>query len=319
VLLDDVPPWFLRIFAVVFGLLWGSFLNVVIYRLPREMSVVRPPSHCPSCKQPIRAWQNVPLFGWLFMRGRARCCGVRIPVRYPLVEAIGGVISLAVMEMLVLRMSGSTSFALAGGVYLVHLTLALGLVAAAFIDVEFMILPDSMTIGGAVLGVLASPLRGMSILDSLIGAAAGFAIVWLPFVVVYPRIRGKVGMGLGDAKLLMLAGAWFGWLGALVVLAAGAVQGTIVALGTLLLRGKLEEPEAVRREREEVMAELAQMTPEERAEAERELADDPLMSEAGEGVGQARIAFGPFLILATLELLLLREQLEQVFSLWMGI
>ncbi len=318
-LLDDVPPWFLRIFAVVFGLLWGSFLNVVIYRLPREMSVVRPPSHCPSCKQPIRAWQNVPLFGWLFMRGRARCCGVRIPVRYPLVEAIGGVISLAVMEMLVLRMSGSTSFALAGGVYLVHLTLALGLVAAAFIDVEFMILPDSMTIGGAVLGVLASPLRGMSILDSLIGAAAGFAIVWLPFVVVYPRIRGKVGMGLGDAKLLMLAGAWFGWLGALVVLAAGAVQGTIVALGTLLLRGKLEEPEAVRREREEVMAELAQMTPEERAEAERELADDPLMSEAGEGVGQARIAFGPFLILATLELLLLREQLEQVFSLWMGI
>jgi leader peptidase (prepilin peptidase)/N-methyltransferase len=319
VLLDDVPPWFLRIFAVVFGLLWGSFLNVVIYRLPREMSVVRPPSHCPSCKQPIRAWQNVPLFGWLFMRGRARCCGVRIPVRYPLVEAIGGVISLAVMEMLVLRMSGSTSFALAGGVYLVHLTLALGLVAAAFIDVEFMILPDSMTIGGAVLGVLASPLRGMSILDSLIGAAAGFAIVWLPFVVVYPRIRGKVGMGLGDAKLLMLAGAWFGWLGALVVLAAGAVQGTIVALGTLLLRGKLEEPEAVRREREEVMAELAQMNPEERAEAERELADDPLMSEAGEGVGQARIAFGPFLILATLELLLLREQLEQVFSLWMGI
>ncbi|MEJ7730837.1 MAG: prepilin peptidase [Polyangiaceae bacterium] len=318
-LLDEVPPWFLRVFAVVFGLLWGSFLNVVIYRVPREMSVVRPPSHCPACKQPIRAWQNVPLFGWLFMRGRARCCGVEIPVRYPLVEAIGGVISLAVMEMLVLRMSGSTSFALAGGIYLVHLTLALGLVAAAFIDVEFMILPDSMTIGGAVLGVLASPLRGMSIVDSLIGAAAGLAIVWLPFVVIYPKIRGKVGMGLGDAKLLMLAGAWFGWLGALVVLAAGAVQGTVFAVGTLLVGGKLEEPEAVRREREEVMAELEQMSPEERAEAERELADDPLMSEAGEGVGQARIAFGPFLILATLELLLLREQLQGVFSLWMGI
>lgn len=317
-LLDDVPPWFLRIFAVVFGLLWGSFLNVVIYRVPREMSVVSPPSHCPACKKPIRAWQNVPLFGWLFMRGRARCCGVKIPARYPMVEAIGGVLSLAVMEMLVLRMTGSTAFAWAGAVYLVHLTLALGLVAAAFIDVEFMILPDSMTIGGAILGVLASPLRGLGFVDSLIGAVAGFVIVWLPFVVIYPRIRGKVGMGLGDAKLLMLAGAWFGWLGALVVLAAGAVQGTLFAVGTLLTRGKLEEPEAVRREREEVRAELEKLSPEERAEAERELADDPLMSEAGEGLGQARIAFGPFLILATLELLLLREQLEGLFALWVG-
>ena len=88
--------------------------------------------------------------------------------------------------------------------------------------------------------------------DAVIGAVVGFVIVWLPFVVVYPRLRGRVGMGLGDAKLLMLAGAWFGWAGALFVLGAGAVQGTLVAIPILLFRGKLDDPEAVQREREEM-------------------------------------------------------------------
>jgi leader peptidase (prepilin peptidase) / N-methyltransferase len=141
-----------------------------------------------------------------------------------------------------------------------------------------------------------------------VGAAAGFLVIWLPFVVIYPRIRGKVGMGMGDAKLLMLAGAWFGWPGALFVLGAGAVQGTVAAIAMILVRGKIEEPEAVAREREEILAELETLSPEERAEAEKELAADPLMEEAGPGMGQARIAFGPFLILATLECLLIGRQ-----------
>lgn len=306
--LSDLPVWFVRIFTLAFGLVWGSFLNVVIYRAPLGLSVVRPASHCPACKKPIRGIYNVPLLGFLFLRGRAACCGAKMSWRYPLVEAIGGVLSLAIVEVAILPMPPQTSLAYAGAVYVADLALVLALTAAAFIDLDHMILPDTVTLGGTVLGIATSSFRAMSFVDALIGAAAGFAVVWLPFVVIYPKIRGRVGMGLGDAKLVMLGGAWFGWGGALFVLGAGAVQGTIATVVTLLVRGRIEDPEAVKREREEVLAELAAMTPEERAEAEKELADDPIFQEGG-GVAQARIPFGPFLILATVEWLLFGREL----------
>jgi leader peptidase (prepilin peptidase)/N-methyltransferase len=315
--LGDLPPTILRVYAVLFGLIWGSFLNVVIYRVPRHMSVVRPASHCPGCGKPIRIRDNIPVLGYLLLRGRARCCGVKLSPRYPLVEAIGGILSLAILEVAVFKLGPDASLARAGAIYVADLALTLSLVAGAFIDLEHMYLPDTITLGGAVLGVVTSSFRGMTFVESLIGAAAGFAIIWLPFVVIYPLLRGKVGMGLGDAKLLMLAGAWFGWAGALVVLGAGAVQGTIAAIFTLLFRGKLEEPEAVKLEREEIRKELEAMSPEERAEAEKELAEDPLAEEAGEGLGQARMAFGPFLVLATIECLLVgRETIVSYFA-WM--
>ena len=312
--LDDLPPWLLRGFAAAFGLIWGSFLNVVIHRVPREMSVVRPASHCPACGEPIRAWDNIPLVSYLLLRGKARCCKATLSPRYPLVEALGGVLSVAILEAVVFRMDPMTPLGRALAVYVADLALALGLVAAAFIDLEHMFLPDAITLGGAVLGVATSSFRSLSFADALLGAAMGFGIIWLPFVVIYPRIRGKVGMGMGDAKLLMLAGAWFGWWGALFVLGAGAVQGTIAAIATLLVRGKIDEPEAVARERQEILAELETLSPEERAQAEKELAADPLMAEAGPGMGQARIAFGPFLILATLECLLIGRH---VLSSWL--
>lgn len=308
-ILDDAPPSFLRVFVVLFGLIWGSFLNVVIYRVPRGMSVVRPPSHCPSCGKPVRPWDNVPVFGWLFLRGKARCCGAELSPRYPLVEAIGGLLSLAILEAVVFRLGPLTPMPRALAVYVADLALALGLVAAAFIDLEHMYLPDSITIGGALLGVATASFRSMRFVDALIGAAVGFVVIWLPFVVVYPRLRGRAGMGLGDAKLVMLAGAWFGWSGALLVLGAGAVQGTLVAIPLLLFKGKIEEPEAVRREREEMKKELESMSPEERAEAEEELRADPLAEEAGAGLGQARMPFGPFLALATVECLLFGREL----------
>lgn len=302
--LGDLPPLVLRIYAVLFGLVWGSFLNVVIYRVPREMSVVRPASHCPGCGQPIHLRDNVPLFGYLLLRGRARCCGAKLSPRYPLVEAIGGLISLAILEAIIFPMGDGASLARAGATYCADLALALGLVAAAFIDLEHMILPDAITLGGAALGFATSSLRGRSFLESAIGAAAGFVIVWLPFVVIYPRLRGVAGMGLGDAKLLALAGAWFGWDGALFVIGLGAVQGLAAAVALLLSGRSIEDPEAVKREREEILKELSEMSPEERAEAEKELLDDPIMNEAAPGVLMARMAFGPFLVLGTLEVLL---------------
>jgi leader peptidase (prepilin peptidase) / N-methyltransferase len=317
VTLADFPPWFLRVFALFFGLVWGSFLNVVIYRVPREESVVRPGSRCPACGTPIRAWDNVPVLGYLLLRGRARCCGARLSPRYPLVEAAGGVLSLAILEAIVLRLPEATPIGRALATYTADLALALGLLAATFIDLEHMFIPDTVTLGGAALGVATASLRAMGFGEALLGGAVGFAIVWLPFVVIYPRLRGgRVGMGLGDAKLLLLAGAWFGWGGALFVLGAGAVQGSLAAVATLLLRGKLEEPEAVRLEREQIRAELDTMTADERAAAEKELAEDPLAEEPGDGFGQARIAFGPFLALATLECMFIGSDVLGAYLTW---
>jgi leader peptidase (prepilin peptidase)/N-methyltransferase len=316
--LDDLPPWFLRAIAVALGLVWGSFLNVVIYRAPRGLSVVRPASRCPACQTPIRAWDNVPVLGYLVLRGRARCCKAKLSPRYPLVEAIGGLMGLGVLEAIVFTMPGSTSIARAAAIFVAHFALALALVAAAFIDLEHMYLPDLVTLGGAALGVATASLRGMSFVEAFIGAIVGFSVIWLPFIVGYQKLRGQPGMGLGDAKLLMLAGAWFGWAGSLFVLSAGAVQGVIAVAITLLRGEKLEEPAAVREEREAIRLELEAMTPEERAEAERELAADPLAEEPGDGIGQARIAFGPFLVLATLERLLCGRLLTNLFDAWLS-
>ncbi|MBI4952884.1 MAG: prepilin peptidase [Myxococcales bacterium] len=302
----------LRVFAVAFGLVWGSFLNVVIYRVPRGMSVSRPASHCPACGQPIRAWNNIPVVSFLLMRGRARCCGARVSWRYPAVELLGGLLSWAVLEVIVFGLAQRTPWYHALAVYGASFALALGLVAAAFIDLEHMIVPDSVSLGGTVLGLATFSLRDLRFVDCALGALVGFVVVWLPFDFLYKRVRGKAGMGLGDAKLLMLAGAWFGWSGALLVLGAGAVQGSLATLAVLMVRGKLEEPEAVRAERAALHAELETLTgedqKEEREALERELAEDPLGDEPESGAGRARVAFGPFLILATLELLLLGRE-----------
>jgi leader peptidase (prepilin peptidase)/N-methyltransferase len=178
-----------------------------------------------------------------------------------------------------------------------------------------MYLPDSLTLGGAVLGLATVPLRpGATFQESLLGAAVGFALVWLPFDLLHRALRGKPGMGLGDAKLVMLAGAWFGWTGAVFTLMAGAVQATLTVLGIYAARGRIDEPEAVQRERAELAQELEQLSPEERAAVEAELQGDPLASEPEKGFGKARIAFGPFLVLAALELLVFGEWIHE--ELW---
>jgi leader peptidase (prepilin peptidase)/N-methyltransferase len=307
-LLADFPPAFLRVVAALFGLVWGSFLNVVIHRVPRGMSVVRPASHCPACNAPIVAHRNVPLLGWLLLRGRAGCCGVAIPARYPLVELIGGVLSLAVLETLALALPPGTSALHAAMVYVAHLALTLGLAAAAFIDLEHMFIPDTVSIGGALLGLATSPIRDLPWTDSLLGGAVGFALVYIPFDLIYSKIRGKPGMGLGDAKLLALAGTWLGPSGAVFVLGAGAIQGTAAALLMILSGRTPGEPEAVKREREELRAELEAMSDDERAAVLAELAHDPLAEEPEDGLGKARIAFGPFLILGILECLFIGRE-----------
>jgi leader peptidase (prepilin peptidase)/N-methyltransferase len=306
-----LPPAVLRVFAFAWGAMWASFVNVVVHRVPREMSVVRPGSHCPACGKPIGALDNVPIVSWLVLRGRARCCGARISPRYVVVEAIGGLLALALYEVLVRPLPGDTSLLHAGSVFLAHFALAMALLAAAFIDAEHMFIPDAITYGGTAFGLLTPALHGQGWLDGVIGAAAGFFGVWLPFVVGYKLLRGRAGMGLGDAKLAMLAGAWFGWRGLAFTVFGGALQATLVALVVYLVRGKLEEPESVVRDREEIQRAAAEGD----EEAKKLLDEDPLATAPQEGFMAARLPFGPFMCLATIEWMLMGEWLLDRFAL----
>ncbi len=296
----DLAPWLLGTFAFVWGCLWGSFLNVVIYRVPRGMSVVRPASHCPGCGAPIGPLDNIPVLSWVLLGGRARCCGVRVSPRYVAVELLGGLVALAITQVAILPLAGSTSVVHAASIFLADFALALALIAAAFIDLSHMYLPDSITIGGTLFGLATPALRGLGWTDALIGAAVGLFGVWLPFIVGYQALRGRAGMGMGDAKLVMLAGAWFGWPGAAFALFGGAIQATLAAIVVLLARGKIEEPAAVKADREELQRAAEQGD----AEAIEALKDDPLATAPEEGVMAARMPFGPFLCLAIIEWML---------------
>jgi leader peptidase (prepilin peptidase)/N-methyltransferase len=303
--LADFPVSFLTAVAVPLGLVLGSFLNVVIHRLPRGESLVFPGSHCPVCRQPIRVRDNVPVLGFLLLRGRARCCGTAIPIRYPLVEIVGGLLAWAILSTIVQNLDPETSIAEAGLIFAVYLALGLGLVAAAFIDLDHMFLPDGITLGGAVLGLATVSIRNeVTLIDSLVGAAVGFLVIWLPFIVIHQAIRGRPGMGLGDAKLLALAGAWFGWVGAVFALLAGAVQATAVMLVLLVTGTKPGEPQTVVEERRALREAIEQAEGEERKALEQEREADPLGADPEPGFGALRVAFGPFLALAILEFML---------------
>jgi leader peptidase (prepilin peptidase) / N-methyltransferase len=214
-------------FATIFlaGLAAGSFLNVVIHRgpvmwrlvdAPARGDLMAPGSYCPACKEPLRAINLLPLASYVAQRGRCAACSARISPRYPLVEALGGVSAL-----LCVGMFGWTPAALFAGIA------ALALIALAFIDLETGYLPDALTLPLTALGLVANlfglftPFR-----DALIGAAAGFLVFWA-IGEVYHRIRGRDGLGLGDAKLLAAIGAWTGWL-ALPLVIFIAAAGTLV-------------------------------------------------------------------------------------------
>src|SRR5438105_2042058 len=184
------------------GLLVGSFLNVVIWRVPRKLSVVQPPSHCPQCETPIRPRDNVPVLSWLLLRGKCRHCGNPIPVRYPLVEASCGVLFAAV----------ATRFG-ADWALPAYLVLTAALLAISIIDLEHFIVPDRIT---APLTVSALALLGLAAAAdgngwrfgrSVLGGLAFFAFLLL-LNIVNPR-----GMGMGDVKLSFSLGLYLGWLG----------------------------------------------------------------------------------------------------------
>jgi leader peptidase (prepilin peptidase) / N-methyltransferase len=300
--------------AFAFGALWGSFANVCIYRWPpsaqhpRGRSVVRPGSHCAACGQPVRWYDNVPLLSYLWLRGRCRDCGAGFSPRYLLVEALTGILFAAlwwhtvhagVLEPLEGRL---VRFA-------VYAAFAVVLVVITFIDLDHKLILDKVTYPAIPafwgLGLLL-PERAWH--DGLIGAVVGYGVVRL-IADGYWLVTRREGMGYGDGKLLAVIGALLGWKAVVVALFGGAVIGSVVGIGALLVARRAapaappQPPEAVA------------------AGADRAAAGADPDEEEGEEPGSLRhveLPFGPFLAAAALGYLLAEPWLEVRFFAGLG-
>lgn len=219
---EGLPIGLLFSAVAVFGACVGSFLNVVIHRVPRGQSIVTPPSACPGCGHRIRPWENVPVLGWIFLRGRCSACHASISWRYPAVEALGALLALGCVWRFDFSLEALALFALLAA-----------MLAVAFIDWEFMIIPDAISLGFLVLGLAISPFVGPGPLGALIGAVVGGGLLLLVGV-LWQKARGVEAMGGGDVKLMAAVGAFLGTLGVLMVIFMGAFLGAVV--GTVLLR-----------------------------------------------------------------------------------
>jgi leader peptidase (prepilin peptidase) / N-methyltransferase len=245
-------PHFLQGVCLVLGLLVGSFLNVVIHRLPKMMerewhancldlqgqdvpeqakyNLVVPRSSCPHCGHMIGALENIPVISYLFLRGRCKACKAAISIRYPLVEALTGALSLAVAVQY--GYSPLTLFAL---------IFVIALVALTFIDFDTQLLPDDITLPLLWLGLLINLNSGFTdITSAVVGAMAGYLVLWAVYW-LFKLVTGKEGMGYGDFKLLAAIGAWFGWQLLPAVILLSSVVGSVIGIALILFKGKTRQ------------------------------------------------------------------------------
>lgn len=217
----------LDLYVALVGLVVGSYLNVVIHRLPRRESTVLPRSRCPHCGAKIRAWDNVPLISFLLLRGRCRSCRGPISWRYPLVEATTSALFVLSVERFEV-----------GSECLVAMGFGSLLIVLAGIDYEHYLLPDVLTLPGLGAGLLlAVTTDWIAWPDAALGAAIGGGASWLLAEGWY-RLRGEEGLGLGDVKMLAVLGAFLGWEGLIVTLFLASLAGTLVGVGAMI-RGRM--------------------------------------------------------------------------------
>lgn len=241
-------PWFLPLCLLLLGLTVGSFLNVVIYRLPLMMearwrrdccelleieceeqgapfSLATPNSHCPHCKAAIKPWQNIPVVSYLALRGRCASCGAPISPRYPIVELVTGLLTLA------LGFRFGPSLALLGAVLITW-----ALITLTLIDVDHQLLPDDITLPLLWLGLLFN-LGGtyVSLQDAVIGAMAGYLLLWTVYW-LFKLLTGKEGMGFGDFKLLAALGAWLGWQALPLIILLSSLVGAICGIALMIVK-----------------------------------------------------------------------------------
>ena len=241
---------FFTMLSFTWGACIGSFLNVCIYRIPNDLSVVTPRSHCPTCKKPIAWYHNIPILTWLSLRGKCAYCGAPISPRYVLVEALVGVLFLLVWLNFVvvegyvppLGMGGFTDPLLIPIYWLV----VSGLVLGTFVDFEHMIIPDRVTLGGIAAGLVLSAvvpsLHGQEswlggLVSSVIGLVVGWGLLWL-VAVIGKAIFKQDAMGFGDVKLLGAIGAFFGWQAILFTIMVSSLLGSIVGIALVLAKRK---------------------------------------------------------------------------------
>ena len=242
--LTGLPNYFIIVAVGVVGAIIGSFLNVVIHRVPREESIAFPASHCPSCGTAIRPYDNIPVVSWAVLRGRCRSCRSPIAARYPAVELLTGVL-FALTYLLHSGLTLSLPFDLA---------FVAALVALIFIDAEHMILPNVITYPGFALALVARvvvpnlygvasfgegqvPAWALSLGGALLGAAVGggflWAVGWL-----WERARGVEAMGLGDVKMMFMVGAYLGWPLTLLTVFVGVLTGSVAGVAAMARRGE---------------------------------------------------------------------------------
>jgi leader peptidase (prepilin peptidase)/N-methyltransferase len=235
----------------ILGAVIGSFLNVIIHRLPREQSIVFPNSSCPKCRAPIKAYDNIPILSYLILRGRCRACGVRISPRYPAVEAVTALLFAAV------TWHDGWSFALG-----FDLVFAASMLALLFIDAEHMILPNAITYPGILFALItriavpylagpahfddlpqlislfppAYPVWLVSLIGAAIGALAGGGSLWL-MGFLWERLRGVEAMGLGDVKMMFMVGAYLGWRLTILTILIAALSGSLAGVSLMIKRG----------------------------------------------------------------------------------
>lgn len=223
--------------AFIFGAIVGSFLNVCIYRIPKGLSIIKPSSYCPFCKKPIRFYDNIPILSYILLRGRCRSCGRRISIKYPIVEFLNATLYVITLQ----RFSPEPSWHLL--VYFIFLS---SLIVITFIDLEYQIIPDRITLPGIPLGlimgstILPDPFFRTNLLgfkSSIIGVMLGGGLFYLA-ATLGRSIFKKEAMGGGDVKMMAMIGGFLGWKGVLLTTFLGSLSGSIVGISLILLKGR---------------------------------------------------------------------------------
>ncbi len=227
--------WYFTVVVFMFGACWGSFLNVCIYRIPAELSVVKPRSRCPKCMTDLAWKDNIPIFGWIFLGGKCRYCKVPISARYPSIELLTAILFTLVW----IRYPYDLLVAPYG-------VLVFGLVLGSMVDFDEMWIPDRCTIGGMIIGpifsVLLPSMHGAEthmggLVGSLVGLAAGFGSLW-SVSIIGKLILKKDAMGFGDVKLMGALGAFLGWESIIFIVFVSSLLGTIVGVTFIALGNK---------------------------------------------------------------------------------
>jgi leader peptidase (prepilin peptidase)/N-methyltransferase len=215
------------LFAFVFGAVVGSFLNVCIFRLPEDLSIVFPSSHCFSCKKPVAFYDNIPIVSFILLQARCRNCKTPLSYQYPLVELLTGLAALACIVKWGITLNALSIFLFVAA-----------LIVITFIDFAHKIIPDVISLPGILYGLLiALVLPKITFLDSLLGALLGGGSLLL-VAGVYYLLTKQEGMGLGDVKLLAMMGAFLGWQSILFIIMIGSFTGAVIGIAVMLIKQK---------------------------------------------------------------------------------